>query len=100
MDKDHDDSFNARLKAAERRHGLVEEEKKPDPVQAADQSLASLALRAGTEMISALVVGVAIGWGLDHWLGTRAIFLVIFALLGGCAGVFNVWRLVRLIDGS
>lgn len=51
-------------------------------------------------MLSALIVGVAIGWELDHWLKTRAVFLVIFALMGGGAGVLNVWRLVKSIDGK
>jgi len=39
-------------------------------------------------------VAVAIGWGLDHWLHTMPAFLCIFVLLGGAAGVLNVWRVV------
>jgi len=38
-------------------------------------------------------VGAAIGWGLDRLLGTRPILLVVFVLLGGAAGVLNVWRI-------
>ncbi|MCP1228157.1 AtpZ/AtpI family protein [Acetobacter fabarum] len=99
MCKEKDDSFNARLQSAERRYGLVKEEKpQVDANMEADRSLAALAFRAGTEMLAGLIVGVAIGWGLDHWLHTRALFLVIFALLGGSAGMLNVWRLVRTID--
>ncbi|GAA3669759.1 MAG: AtpZ/AtpI family protein [Acetobacter sp.] len=99
MSKEKDDSFNARLQSAERRYGLVKEEKpQVDANMEADRSLAALAFRAGTEMLAGLVVGVAIGWGLDHWLHTRALFLVIFALLGGSAGMLNVWRLVRTMD--
>jgi ATP synthase protein I len=48
----------------------------------------------GVELVSALVVAVAIGWGLDHWLHTMPLFLIIFVLLGGVAGVMNVWRLM------
>ena len=100
MNGKKDDSFSSRLNAAERRNGLVVEEKTADQValEGADKALSSLALQAGTEMLSALVVGVAIGWGLDRWLGTRALFLVLFALLGGGAGVLNVWRLVKPMD--
>ena len=99
MCKGKDDSFNARLQSAERRYGLVKEEKpQVDANMEADRSLAALAFRAGTEMLAGLIVGVAIGWGLDHWLHTRALFLVIFALLGGSAGMLNVWRLVRTMD--
>jgi ATP synthase protein I len=50
-------------------------------------------LRVGVEMVSALVVSVGIGYVLDRWLGTRPIFLAIFVLLGGVAGILNVWRL-------
>jgi ATP synthase protein I len=36
---------------------------------------------------------VAIGWALDRWLGTRPILLAVFVLLGGAAGILNVWRI-------
>jgi ATP synthase protein I len=45
-------------------------------------------------MVSALAVAVVIGWYLDHWLHTLPLFLVLFVLLGGAAGVANVWRMV------
>ena len=48
----------------------------------------------GVEMVSALVVGMAIGWGLDRWLHTLPLFLIVFVLLGGAAGIANVWRTV------
>ncbi|MFT9323119.1 MAG: F0F1 ATP synthase assembly protein I, partial [Acetobacter sp.] len=58
MSKEKDDSFNARLQSAERRYGLVKEEKpQVDANMEADRSLAALAFRAGTEMLAGLVVG-------------------------------------------
>lgn len=51
-------------------------------------------LRVGVELVSALAVAVAIGWYLDGWLGTRPFLLMLFVVLGGAAGVANVWRLV------
>lgn len=95
MGKESDESFAKRLEAAERRSGLSEKDEKAAAAERDEQSLPALALRAGTEMISSLIVGVAIGWGLDRWFHTRAIFLILFALLGGSAGVLNVWRLVK-----
>jgi len=50
-------------------------------------------MRAGLELVSALLVGGAIGWGLDAWLGTKPILLGVFLLLGVCAGLLNVVRL-------
>ncbi|MFT9435625.1 AtpZ/AtpI family protein [Acetobacter syzygii] len=66
--------------------------------QGNDITTVGTVLRAGTEMVAGLVVGVAIGWGLDRWLGCRPLFLILFSLLGGAAGVLNVWRLVRPQD--
>jgi len=83
-------SFEERLRTARSRQGLD-----PPPPQRGDKpggSPMGIALRVGVEMVSALLVGVAIGWALDRWLGTRPILLAVFVLLGGAAGVLNVWR--------
>jgi len=40
------------------------------------------------------VVALLIGWGLDRWLHTTPVFIALFVLLGGAAGVANVWRLM------
>ena len=51
-----------------------------------------IGLKVGAELVSALAVAVAIGWGLDTWLGTKPIFIAVFVLIGGAAGVLNLWR--------
>lgn len=51
-------------------------------------------MRVGVELVSAMVVAVAIGYGLDWVFGTRPILMVVFVPLGGAAGVLNVWRLL------
>jgi ATP synthase protein I len=53
----------------------------------------SLGLRAGSEFVSAVVVGVGVGWALDRALGTKPAFLIVFFLLGAAAAVWNVIRL-------
>jgi ATP synthase protein I len=50
------------------------------------------AFRIGVDMLSALVVGTVMGWYLDHWLGTKPWFLILFIFLGGAAGIMNVYR--------
>ena len=50
------------------------------------------ALKLSTEMIGGVAVGGFIGWGLDRWLGTAPILMVLFLLLGGAAGIMNVIR--------
>jgi len=44
------------------------------------------------ELVVGMVLGMAIGFGLDALLGTRPIFLVVFALLGFAAGVRTMIR--------
>jgi ATP synthase protein I len=89
------DSFKARLSAARERQGL---DPKPPATPrgtggGAEGSALATGLRVGVELASALVVGVAIGYGLDRLLGTRPVFIAVFVLLGGAAGVLNVWRI-------
>ncbi len=50
------------------------------------------ALRVGAELVSALIVGVGLGWLLDTWLGTRPWLMIVFIFLGGAAGILNVYR--------
>ena len=51
-----------------------------------------LAFRTGIELVSALAVGVGIGFLLDKWLDTTPWFLVVFFFLGAAAGILNVYR--------
>ena len=59
------------------------------------QNAMGVAFRIATELIVAVAVGVGIGWGLDSWLGTKPIFLLIFFCLGAAAGVMNVIRISK-----
>lgn len=89
-----DSSFEERLKAARGRRGLDAPSKRKgfDPNRV-EQSPVGIGLRVGIELVSALVVAVAIGYGLDWVFGTRPIFIALFVPLGGAAGVWNIWRL-------
>ncbi len=87
--KTGDKPFEERLAAARARQGLD----KPSP-EGRPASPWGLGLRAGLEVASALVVGVGLGLAIDWWAGTRPWFLVAGVLLGGAAGVMNVYRLM------
>jgi ATP synthase protein I len=60
----------------------------------------SLGLRAGSEFVSAVVVGAGLGWGLDRLLGVSPAFLIVFFFLGVAAGVWNVIRLTSPKGGG
>ena len=89
-------SFEARLKAARERQGLEPPPGKSGPLGVGGLPVSALGigLRVAVELVSALVLAVGIGWGLDRWLHTAPVFMALFVLLGGAAGVLNVWRLM------
>jgi len=88
MSDNGDGSFEARLRAAEGRKAG------PAPAGSGTSGPMGIGVRVGVELVSALVVAVAIGFALDWWLGTKPWLLGLFVLLGGAAGVANVWRLM------
>ncbi len=51
-----------------------------------------LGMRMATELAAALIVGLALGWGVDRVFGTRPWGLIIFFFLGAAAGMVNVFR--------
>lgn len=53
------------------------------------------AFRIAAELVSGLIVGLGIGWGLDAWLGTKPWLLILFFLLGAAAGILNVYRATK-----
>lgn len=83
-------SFEARLRAARDRHGM--DTAPPGPAAPRPPSALGVGLRMGVELVAALVVAVLIGWALDRWFGTMPVMICLFVLLGGAAGVLNVWR--------
>jgi ATP synthase protein I len=50
------------------------------------------AFRLASEFVAGILVGIALGWGLDRLAGTSPWGLIGFLLLGFAAGVLNVVR--------
>jgi ATP synthase protein I len=96
-DPENDDALSARL---DRLKGdLKAAASKPTPAPrsapatgASTGAAWSLAMRAGSEFVAAIIVGGAIGWGLDWLLHTKPALTIVFFLLGVAAGVWNVIR--------
>ena len=87
------DALGKRLREARGKTEDVSPESE-DKNQPAANAL-SLAFRVGVELVSALAIGVAIGWLLDQWLDTRPWLMLVFIFLGGGAGILNVYRMAR-----
>ena len=59
---------------------------------AADPSAIARGFRLSSELVAGVLLGAAIGWALDHWLGISPWGMIVFLLLGFAAGVLNVMR--------
>ena len=59
-----------------------------------NQDSLNIYYRVGTELLAGLLIGAGIGWTLDQWINTTPLFLIIFFILGGIAGVYNLWRVL------
>ena len=57
-----------------------------------DKSFSSALSRIATELLAGLIVGAGIGLMMDNWLDTKPLFLIVFFILGGIAGIYNLWR--------
>jgi ATP synthase protein I len=67
------------------------------PRQATDASAIARGFRLSTELVAGVLVGAAIGWLLDRWLGISPWGLIVFLLLGFAAGVLNVMRAAGVV---
>jgi ATP synthase protein I len=83
-------ALGARIDDIQRRRGARSTQAQP--------TAAGVAMRFGTELVVALFVGGAMGWGLDwafgHWstFHTKPLFTIVLFVLGAAAGIRNVMR--------
>jgi ATP synthase protein I len=91
-DKARLDELARRLDARERAKPTLQGE--------TDEAPLAKAYRIGIELIVAVAVGAAIGYGLDSWLGTAPWLLILFFFLGVAAGFLNVYKAARKMDSG
>jgi ATP synthase protein I len=84
--------FDRRLKEAKAKLPGAGREAKGDDGRDVDRAGMAAGFRIAVELLAAVVVGGAIGWGLDRWLGTQPWLLILFFILGAVAGLMNVYR--------
>ncbi len=63
-----------------------------------DASGVGTGLRIAVDLVAGVVVGVGIGWYLDNWLETKPWFLLVFTIIGFCAGLLNVVRTAKQME--
>lgn len=61
---------------------------------------AGKAWRLSVEMVSALAVCGGFGWLLDKWLDTKPWWMLVFLLIGGGVGIYNVFKVAKRMNDS
>lgn len=70
---------------------MAEDNKKPE-VEEEKITPAGGALNLGINILSSILVGMAIGYGLDTFFDTKPWLMVLFIFLGFAAGIRTVWK--------
>jgi ATP synthase protein I len=86
-------TFEQRLAAAQGAAGLGQAKREQAASSAGSAHRAiNLAMRLGVELVAAMAIAVAIGWGLDRLLHTRPWLMVAMVPVGMAAGLRNLVR--------
>ena len=72
-------------------------ENDPGPGANADPSALAQGLRLSAEFVAGVLVGAAICWLMDRWLGTSPWGMIVWLLLGFAAGVLNLMRAAGVV---
>ena len=85
------EALNAKLKAARKQNEGPESASGPSE----GQSGLGYGSRLSVEIIASLLAGLGLGWTIDHFAGTRPLFMLVFMFLGLGVGIYNVMRMSR-----
>jgi ATP synthase protein I len=96
-------AFQRRLSELDQKLGKAEAARQPSVAKrdaAMDQRGMAYGLRMATELVAAVIIGGLIGYGLDMVLHTGPWLFLVFFFLGFAAGVLNVVRGYRQLQGD
>ena len=76
--------------------------RRPSPAEAQEGRGKALgqAMKLATELVAGVAVGGFIGWALDQLFGTAPILMITFFVLGAGAGLMNVVRTAKAMQGE
>lgn len=80
--------LQARIKQA-RADGVGDTPPKPQDSATKDRNQG---IKAGTELLTSMIAGGILGYGLDEWLETRPLMFMICLILGVFAGFWSLYR--------
>jgi ATP synthase protein I len=94
---EHDPDARRLAEIEERLRKAREKRDEVRQVEASNSKL-GVAFRLVTELMAGVIVGGALGWGLDRILGTAPFLLIVMFMVGIAAGIFNVVRTAQQMN--
>ena len=58
----------------------------------------SIGLKISLDLISSIIVGVLIGYGLDKIFSTKPVFFIIFLVLGIITGFYSLFKTMKKLN--
>ena len=58
----------------------------------------SIGLKISLDLISSIIVGTLIGYGLDKIFSTKPVFFIIFLVLGIITGFYSLFKTVKKLN--
>ena len=89
------DSFKTRLEIAKKKINKNKNNQKSEKTSNFGE-----AFKLSTELVAAVAVGTIIGFILDNWFGTKPLLIITFFILGATAGITNVVRAAKKMQGD
>ncbi|MGE0658700.1 MAG: AtpZ/AtpI family protein [Reyranellaceae bacterium] len=90
--------FDARLRAAREAQAEISGRKAEARGDRQSSEKIGIGMRIALELVAGVIVGAAIGLGLDYWLGTKPWLMIVFFVVGSAAGFMNVIRTAKAYD--
>jgi ATP synthase protein I len=87
-----------RLDALDKKLEAVRKGKEPEIVHENHYKAAQVGWRMVTELVVGLLLGFGIGFGLDKLFGTAPLFMIVFIMFGFAAGVRTMMRTAKEIQ--
>jgi ATP synthase protein I len=70
----------------------------PQPPQTPEENTSQAlgnGMNLGINLLSSVVVGAAMGYGLDWLFGTLPLFMILMCFLGFGAGLYTIWKAIQ-----
>ncbi len=91
------DEFQQRLDKLGKKLDQASKGDQTDQPQSSSSGL-GIAMRMGSEFVAAVLIGGAMGWFLDKWMGSTPFMLFLFLMVGFAAGTMNIIRVGKRLN--